>query len=248
MPSPAVPSSFPFAITLLLAIAACSRPAPAVVPETSTAPTSPPSATSVDSAPYPGPTGWAHAGTNPDRYTIGIDSGIAHGGRRSAVIRSKPSATAAMSSTMPQTVDAGPFVGKRIRVSAYLRRSAPGSCEGFIRVDGQHDGQPAMLRFTSSDQKPARCTTRWTEYSLVTDVPEGAEHVVYGFGLKGRGTAWIDDVGVMVVDSAYPLSPQKAGLPQPRTPDQKATADTAAARLKEIEREVVVPSNLGFEH
>ena len=238
----------PLCLCALLFTAACARRAPAPVPETSATPAEPASAASVDSAPAPGPTGWSHAGANPDRYTIGVDSQVAHGGRRSAFLESHASASAGMWSTIPQTIDAAPYLGRRLRVSAYLRGRAPASCEAFVRVDGQYEGKPATLRFTSTEQKPQRCGAEWREFSLVVDVPEGSEKIVYGFGIKGRGRVWIDDVGVMAVDSTWRVDPQEAGLPRILTVAQQEVADTTQARLEEQEAVVMRPENLGFEH
>ena len=235
-------------IASLVLLFACSRPAPAPVPESSTTPAAPASPTSVDSAPAPGPAGWSHAGANPDRYTIGVDSQVAHGGRRSAFLESHTGVTATMWSTIPQTIDAAPFLGRRLRISAFVRARAPASCEAFVRVDGQHEAKPATLRFTSTEQKRQRCGADWSEFSLVVDVPEGSEKVVYGFGIKGRGRVWIDDVGVMVVDSTWRVDPQEAGLPRILTVAQQEVADTTEARLQEREAVTLRPENLGFEH
>jgi hypothetical protein len=235
-------------VIALALVAACSRPAPAPIPETSKTPVTPPTAASVDSAPAPGPVGWSHAGANPDRYLVGIDSQVAHGGSRSAFLESQGTVTAAMWSTIPQTIDAAPFLGRRLRVSAFLRGRPPASCEAFVRVDGQHEGKPATLRFTSTEQKPQRCGAEWREFHLVIDVPEGSEKIVYGFGIKGRGRVWVDDVGVVVVDSTWRVDPQEPGLPRILTVAQQEVADTTAARLEEREAVTLRPENLGFEH
>lgn len=66
------------------------------------------------------PKGWMLAGDHPQNYTTGVDKGAVHLGHPSAYLKSKPSATEGFG-TLMQQFDAAPYLGKRIRLTAWTR-------------------------------------------------------------------------------------------------------------------------------
>jgi hypothetical protein len=148
---------------------------------------------------------------------------------------------------MLQQVDASMYAGQRIRVSAFVRRQGGGACEAFVRVDGPIDSQAVVLAFTGTAQKPVRCGREWTEYSSVVDVPDGAERIVYAWALRSRGRMWVDDVGVVVVDSTVRADRQPDGLPRAASPAKGETWDPFLIGGKEKPDSTAVPTNLSFE-
>ena len=200
-----------------------------------------------DTTPRFAPPGWAHAGDVPATFRIGIDSTVAHGGGASAVIEAPRTPPRGRWAAMLQQVDATMYAGRRIRVSGFVRRVGSGTCEVFVRVDGPIDSQAVVLGFTGTPHKRLRCGREWTEYALVLDVPEQAERVVYAWALRSRGRMWVDDVGVLVVDSTVPPDPQPDGLPRAPSPTMGETWDPFLIGGKEKPDSTAVPTNLSFE-
>lgn len=200
-----------------------------------------------DSKPHYAPPGWAQAGDVPASFMMGIDSTVAHGGGASAFIEAVRTPPRGSWGALLQEIDASRFAGHRIRVSAFIRRQGTGTCEAFVRVDGPGDSQAVVLGFAGTAQKQLRCGQQWSEYSLVLDVPEKAERVVYAYGLRSRGKMWVDDVGVIVVDSTVPLDRQPDGLPRAASPTKGETWDPFLIGGKEKPDSTAVPTNLSFE-
>ena len=234
------------ALSVPLALAAaCSRPAPPAVP----GPLGSYAADSAqaDTTPRLAPPGWAHAGDVPATFQIGIDSTVAHGGGASAYIQARRTPPRGSWGAMLQQVDASMYAGRRIRVSGFVKREGAGACEAFVRVDGPIDSQAVVLGFSGTSQKRFRCGREWSEYSLVLDVPQDAERVVYAYALRSRGRMWVDDVGVIVVDSTVPVDRQPEGLPRAPSPAKGETWDPFLIGGKEKPDSTAVPTNLSFE-
>ena len=229
-------------LVLLSLAAACSRrsvppPSPFGVVDSAEA----------DTTPRLAPPGWAHAGDVPATFRIGIDSSVAHGGGASAFIQTLRTPPRGRWGAVLQQVDASKFAGRRIRVSAFLRRQGTGACDAFVRVDGAGDSQSVVVGFTGTAQKRLRCGQDWAEYAFVLDVPENAERLVYAYALRSRGTMWVDDVGVVVVDSTVPVDRQPDGLPRAPSPTKGETWDPFLIGGKEKPDSTAVPTNLSFE-
>jgi hypothetical protein len=62
------------------------------------------------------------------------------------------------------------------------------------------------------DDRPIRGNTDWTQYSIVIDIPPGANHVTFGLMLIGTGTIWLDDVNLARTDKDAPLTGSYATL------------------------------------
>ena len=231
------------ALAVLTFALACSR-APrteAILPVTAS------DSAASDTTPQLAPAGWARAGAIPASYRLGLDSAVTHGGTVSAYIESVGTPRRGAWGALIQQIDASAYAGKRIRLGAFVRRREVGTCEAFVRVDGGVDSNSVVLGFVGNDQKRLRCGRDWTEHAFVLDVPDSAERIVYGFGLRARGRMWVDDVGLVVVDSTVPPDRQLAGLPKLVTPRPAEAWDPLVIGGKEKPDSTARPTNLGFE-
>jgi hypothetical protein len=105
---------------------------------------------------------------------------------------------------MMQTTSADDFVGKRVRLSGWIKTEDANAGGGhlWLRVDGQTRGE--MLQFDNMDNRPAKGTSDWQEASVVLDVPEGASALAYGFFVAGSGTMWVSGQKIEQVGSEVP--------------------------------------------
>ncbi|MBK8229577.1 MAG: erythromycin esterase family protein [Candidatus Eisenbacteria bacterium] len=140
------------------------------------------------------PSGWARGerGT----FEVVVDSTIARTGRHSIRITSDPEG---YYGSLSRRIDAGPLVGKRVRLHGWARAEAvTGWAVVWIRVDG---GQATYVMADG----PLGTSTDWSE--MVADAMIAAgEDLTFGVALGGDGTAWFDDLELEVVEPA-PLVP-----------------------------------------
>jgi hypothetical protein len=154
------------------------------------------------------PTGWIKAGSDPNEYEVGIDSSIRHGGRASGYVKATATTLHGFG-TLMQTAGAGDYLGKRVRLSAFVRseRVASGWAGVWLRVDGEGQNQrPSVLGFDNMQRRPIKGTTDWTRVEIVLDVPAEAVDLAFGILLAGDGEVWLDDVSFEVVPLSVPVT------------------------------------------
>ena len=173
------------------------------------------------------PPGWVKNGSKVDSYVVGVDSLETWGGMPSAYVQSLEPSPSGFGGMM-QTASAEPYVGKRVRLSGWIKTEDANDGGGhlWLRVDGQVRGE--SLQFDNMDNRPVKGTSDWREASVVLDVPEGATALAYGFFLGGGGKMWVsgqrmEEVGAdvpstnMIVPRPAPKGPTNLGF-NPRPP------------------------------
>ena len=128
---------------------------------------------------------WSAFGSNPGDYEMGGNPRVARGAGGGGYIRSKVEAPRPYGAWVSGSV-VGPFLGKRVRLSGYVKTEAAQKAAVYMRVDGP-DGR--MLSFDNMDNRPIRGATDWKKYDVVLDVPRQAVGLSYGLILAGRGMA-----------------------------------------------------------
>ncbi|MBM7363101.1 AraC-like DNA-binding protein [Priestia taiwanensis] len=147
--------------------------------------------------------GWIESGSHPDDYTIGIDKETAHQGRASAYIKSNGSEAYGFATYM-QMFRAHTHRGKRLRMSAFLKtEEAKTGATLWMRVD---DKQGEVLQFDNMETRKVRGATEWNTYSVVLDIPEESECIVFGVMLQGPGHVWADSFRFDEVDDKVPTT------------------------------------------
>jgi hypothetical protein len=156
------------------------------------------------------PQGWLLAGSKPADYDTGID--------REAVYKALPSAYLKATAdpdgfgTLMQSFSADPYVGKRVRFSAYVKSDGVARWAGlWMRVDGKNPQQP--LAFDNMQDRPIKGSAAWKRYEVVLDVPQGATDIALGILLAGAGQVWINSVAVEVVGADVAATGHLAKLP-----------------------------------
>ena len=159
------------------------------------APPPPPQVASAGAPPLPD--AFAVAG---DGYEGGHDPAVRHSGGPSIVLRAGTGASGF--GTYKETISAEPYLGKRVRVSGYLRSAGATSGAFWLRVDG-----PAgILAFDNMGDRALTGTRDWTPFAIVLNVPPRATQLVGGLLLQGAGTLWADDLRIDVVDPRVPTT------------------------------------------
>jgi hypothetical protein len=155
------------------------------------------------------PKGWYKAGSNPDRYEIGIDKGAGIDGTNAATIRSEGTRVRGFG-TLVQNLVPGNFAGKRLRMSGYIKTSEVSGWGGFwLRIDGQKASDPYV--FDNMSNRKIKGTTDWVKCEIIVDVPKKATNIAYGALLSGEGQLWFDDLSFEVVDNSV-----AATIPYPK--------------------------------
>jgi hypothetical protein len=147
--------------------------------------------------------GWVKGGNAGYAYEIGKDRDVYHVKSPSCYIRSIgwPEGYG----MIVNQIKAKRFVGKRFRMSAYIKTERVAEWVGMMmRVDGKNLNE--SFGFDNMHNRPIQGTTEWQRYEIVMDVPEGAKKIVFGWLLTGPGNAWLDDVTFDVVGGDAPTT------------------------------------------
>ena len=161
--------------------------------------------------------GWYH-GSNTG-YEVGIDHGVVHMGRASAHIKSEATVTDQVG-LLAQTIRADDYLGKRVRLSAYIKAD---QVEGWAGLWMNIDSSYRPLGYDNMQNRPIFGTSDWQKAEIVLDVPPNSASMTFGVLLSGPGELWLDDVQLDVVGADVP------------------TTDSSRAAQQQ-------PLNLGFEN
>ena len=162
------------------------------------------------------PDGWMRSGSAPADYEMGIDRSVFHGGKASGYLKSKAAKPTGFG-TLMQQYKGEQFLGKRVRLSAWVKSDSVASWAGlWMRVDGP---DRKMLAFDNMQSRPITGTSGWTRHEIVLDVGSEARDIAFGILLEGTGGVWIDDASFEIVDRNVPTTGQDSELAEPRNLD-----------------------------
>lgn len=150
------------------------------------------------------PKGWIVAGSEPKSYEMGIAKGEGQDGRNCATIKSIKKEIRGFGTLMQKT-GTGLFLGKRIRMSAFVKSVNVADWAGlWFRVDELERSTPQS--FDNMQDRPIKGTTEWKKYEIVLDVPEKAHALAFGALLGGTGQIWFDDIQFEIVEKSVPTT------------------------------------------
>lgn len=145
--------------------------------------------------------GWFLAGSNPESYEIGL---VKDAERNSNVGYLKSKKTVDGFGTIMQSFKPTTYLGKRVRLSGYIKSKDVSSWAGmWFRIDGP-DQKP--LGFDNMQDRPIKGTTAWTKYEIVLDAPENSAGFAFGVLQAGPGEVYLDDLKFEIVDKSVPLT------------------------------------------
>lgn len=160
--------------------------------------------------------GWFLSGSDPFNYEMGLDYQEKHQGKASGYLKSKTVLDSTHFATMMQQFKADKFIGKRMRLSCFLKtKDVETFATMWMRVDSASDD---ILQFDNMSNRPIMGDTNWSRYSIVLDVPVGSAVIAFGVILSGGGHIWADQFTFEEVDKNIEtthMEPQSELLEEP---------------------------------
>ena len=148
------------------------------------------------------PTGWFMAGSKPANYNTGVDRGEVNNGQPSAFLGSKVQNTEGFG-TLMQSISAGDYVGKRVRLRAWVKSQNVAEWAGvWMRVDKEQ----TTVAFDNMQDRAIKGTLPWKQYDVVLDVPRDSTGIYFGVLLSGTGEVWMNDVSFENVGNDVPVT------------------------------------------
>ncbi len=146
------------------------------------------------------PEHWFKAGSEPKSYDMGIEIGSAQDGKNAATIKSNTTKIKGFG-TLMQNCSAESFLGKRVRMSGFMKSQLVDDKAGlWLRVDQANSEK--SLAFDNMLSRPVTGTSEWKKYEIVLDVPLNASNLAYGALLVGTGQIWFDKLNFEIVDQS----------------------------------------------
>jgi hypothetical protein len=156
--------------------------------------------------------GWWHAGTNMTGYSVDVDRAVSHGGKASARLKSVVPDPSGFGSLM-QVSKPDKFLGKRVRMSAWVQTEDVKYSGLWMRVDGPTHDPTKPLTVDVMSTRPILGTRQWQKYEIVLDVPADAGDVAFGAHMSGTGTLWVDDFWFEEVPKTVPVTSAPPSVP-----------------------------------
>jgi hypothetical protein len=160
---------------------------------------------------------WLLGGSSPDPYEVTLEPEGGRDGSRSVAIRSRVAEPGGYVSFL-RWIDAAPYRGERIRLSAWV---APEKVSGkgglWLRVD--HPNGRRALAFDNMETRPIRGTSGWRRHELVLDVSAIADRIFYGALLDGAGRLRVDGFEIEVVGREVAVTDMIRWAPGPENLD-----------------------------
>lgn len=148
------------------------------------------------------PKGWFVSGDAPDRYEMGVDPAVTYENRPCITIKSGPEPTEFAALAQPVKADA--YHGKRLRFSAAIRSvDLENRAALFMRITGANG---KILAFDNMRNRYVTGTTDWAHHSIVLDVAEEAEEILFGILSSLKGQVWMADVHLDIVGRDVPTT------------------------------------------
>ena len=148
------------------------------------------------------PKGWFKAGSKPKCYDMGIDIGAGKDGKNAASVKSLKKHIDGFG-TLMQSFKADKYLGKKIKMTAWMKSNEVKSWAGFwLRVD--QDGSSKSLSFDNMNDRPIKGTNDWKKCEIVLSVPSSAANIAFGALLDGTGQIWFDEINFEVVENSVP--------------------------------------------
>jgi hypothetical protein len=172
--------------------------------------------------------GWRLAGSNAKAFEVAVDHTAFRSGRASAMIRCRDKRCEGFG-TLSQSVRADRYIGRRIRLTGWVKAKDAERPRLWMRVDGH---QSQLLAFDNMDGRARSGSFDWKRQEIVLDVMPAARVIHFGLILGSGGQAWLDDIVLEVADDAESTDMLKGPVPAAADPEKVQKAyDTAPSAL-----------------
>ncbi|AIQ44778.1 transcriptional regulator [Paenibacillus sp. FSL R7-0273] len=148
--------------------------------------------------------GWFLSGTHPFNYAMELDRKTFHKGKASGLLKSVTVEGLDEFATMMQQFKADKHLGKRIKLSGFLKTAGVSGFSGFwMRIDNNLGD---IVQFDNMSNRPVTGDSEWNHYAIVLDVPDNSAVVSFGVILSGRGRVWVDELRFEEVDDSIAVT------------------------------------------
>ena len=147
--------------------------------------------------------GWMLSGSNPSGYTMKVDTEVFHTGTRSGYLSANESVIEGQFGTMMQIFSAQNWIGKRMKMSCFMKTNNAVKCGAWVRIDKENGD---LVGFDNMENRSIIGTTDWNYYTIVLDVPQESTAINFGVLLVGSGEVWIDGIKFEEVDLSVPTT------------------------------------------
>ncbi len=148
------------------------------------------------------PKGWGGGGKG---YEFQLDNQTTRSGKASATIKFVGPDGDSFG-TFTQGFDPGKYIGKRVRLSGYIKTSNAGKASLWMRVDGKDPKSGSLAFDNMQNGRELSGTQDWKKCEVVLDVAEEAKGVYFGIILSGKGQLWADDLKLEIVGNDVPVT------------------------------------------
>jgi hypothetical protein len=149
---------------------------------------------------------WIKRGSDSLKYEM-MNHGSEYNNKKVFTIRSVAADIKGFGTYM-QKMPATNYIGKRIKMTGYMRTDELNDWAGFwMRVD--QGTPPKILAFDNMQERSIQGTSEWNKYDIVLDVPANATAISYGAIVNGTGQVWFTHPEFEVVDQATPVTGNK---------------------------------------
>ena len=148
--------------------------------------------------------GWFLSGSHPLHYEMRTDTKVVHQGNCSGYLKAVTAQNADEFATVMQQFKAEKFLGKRVKLSAYIKTEKVDHFAGmWMRIDHSTGD---VLQFDNMSNRPITGDTNWNMYAIVLDVPDNSSVISFGVLLSGAGHVWMDGFKFEEVSETVPTT------------------------------------------
>lgn len=146
--------------------------------------------------------GWFLAGSNPERYEIGVEKNTERGSKVGFLKSNQSKIKEKGFGTIMQQFTPQDFLGKKVKLTGYIKASDVNKWAGmWMRVDGDNTNpHKRSLSFDNMQDRPIKGTLDWKKYEIILDVPQESVLIAYGVLLDGPGSVWLDNFEFEVIE------------------------------------------------
>lgn len=143
--------------------------------------------------------------------TLFAETEVVHGGTGAGRIertKTSPGQFSTFTSSIPMN-----FQGTTLELRGFLRTEG---VDGWTGLWLREDGEGGSVAFDNMQQRGARGTTEWTQYTIRLPIEPEGQQLFFGALLSGSGRVWVDDLELRVDGKPIQEVPK---VERPRTPD-----------------------------
>lgn len=124
---------------------------------------------------------------------VALDGDVVHGGKWAARITrtaSDEGGISGITKVLPME-----FAGKRIEMRGFIRTE---NVSEYVGMWMREDGDTGAVEFDNMQSRQLKGTHDWDEYSISLPVNAAGRQLYFGVFVSGTGTAWVDDLQLLV--------------------------------------------------